>query len=254
LTFAGSLAGRFRWGLFLSEPMLFISWIFIAGVTLVWGRGVFCGWTCPYGALNELLFRLGRALRLPHFELPDSVHKKLRFARYGVLAMLLASFLYSSGLGEKLAEVEPFKSTFFVLPWTRPLGFFAWWVLLLVLAVFWYRPFCRYLCPLGAALALPSSIRRSGPYRRNFCEHCKICTRGCEPRAIRQDGVIDSRECLSCMECEANYRDKEVCPPLIGIERLTHKTKQQRSEQDEEHMRRLLRDAEDRKRGKRKVA
>jgi len=85
------------------------------------------------------------------------------------------------------------------------------------------RPFCRYLCPLGAALALPGSFRISGPYRRKFCEKCTICTRGCEPRAIRENGTIDPRECLSCMECEANFRDEEVCPPLIGIERLVRK-------------------------------
>ena len=63
LTFVGSVTGHFRWGLFLSEPVIFISWIFIAVVTLVWGRGVFCGWTCPYGALNELVFKLGRVLQ-----------------------------------------------------------------------------------------------------------------------------------------------------------------------------------------------
>ncbi len=39
-------------------------------------------------------------------------------------------------------------------------------------------------------------------------------------RAIRRDGTIDPRECLSCMECEANYRDEEVCPPLMGARRL----------------------------------
>ncbi len=252
LTFVGSLVGHLRWSLFLSEPVIFISWIFIAVVTLVWGRGVFCGWVCPYGALNELVFRLGRLVRLPTIELPDRFHNKLRWVRYGVLVLLVGTFLYSSELGEKLAEVEPFKSTFFVLPWTRQVGFFAWWALLIGLSLVWYRPFCRYLCPLGAALALPSSLRASGPYRRNFCTSCKICTRGCEPRAIRSDGVIDSRECLSCMECEANYRDEEVCPPLIGIERLTRKAKEERTAHDEEHLERLRRDAEDRKR--RKVA
>ncbi len=252
LTFVGSVVGQLRWGLFLSEPIIFISWIFIAVVTVVWGRGVFCGWTCPYGALNELVFRLGRVLHLPTFELPDRFHTKLRWARYGVLALLVGTFLYSSELGEKLAEVEPFKSTFFVLPWTRQAGFFAWWALLIGLSLVWYRPFCRYLCPLGAALALPSSLRASGPYRRNFCASCKICTCGCEPRAIRADGIIDSRECLSCMECEANYRDEEVCPPLIGIERLTRKAKEERSAHDEERLRKFRQDAEDRKR--RKVA
>lgn len=223
LTLIGSVVGEWRLGLFLSEPLLFVFWIFIAAVTLAWGRGVFCGWTCPYGALNELLFKLGRKLRLPDLELPPRVHGKLRWLRYFVFAGLVLTFLYSSVLGEQLAEIEPFKSTFFVRPWVRHWAFFGYWLLLLGVALVIYRPFCRYLCPLGAALAIPGSLRASGPYRRNFCAKCTICTRGCEPKAIRENGTIDPRECLSCMECEANYRDTEVCPPLVGIERLTRK-------------------------------
>ncbi len=220
LTLVGGIVGEWRWGLFLSDPFLFLSWIFIAGVTIVWGRGVFCGWTCPYGALNELLFKLGRVLKLPEYEFPDAVHFKARYVRYAVFAVLVIAYLIEPETGEKMAEIEPFKSTFFVLPWKRHILLFAWWLLLFGASLFWYRPFCRYLCPLGAALALPSSIRLSGPYRRDFCSKgCQICPKGCEPRAIRKDGSIDPRECLNCWECEANYNDDEVCPPLVQIRR-----------------------------------
>ncbi|MEZ4220005.1 MAG: 4Fe-4S binding protein [Polyangiaceae bacterium] len=223
LTFVDSVVREWRMGLFLSEPLLFVFWIFIAVVTVVWGRGVFCGWACPYGALSELVFKLGRLLKLPAFELPDRIHKPLRWLRYVVLVVLIAVFLRAPQLGEQLAEVEPFKSTFYVKAWARPLGFFVYWLALLGVALVMYRPFCRYLCPLGAALAIPGSLRLSGPYRRAFCSKCTICTRGCEPRAIRKDGTIDPRECLSCMECEANYRDHQVCPPLVAIDRLTRR-------------------------------
>ena len=226
LTLVGSTLGEWRWSLFLSEPFLFVSWIWIAGVTLVWGRGVFCGWVCPYGAMNELAFKLGRVLKLPEFELPDAVHDKARWIRYGVFVGLVGAFLVSPELGERLAEIEPFKSTFFVRPWAREWFLFAWWLVLAVVAFAWYRPFCRYLCPLGAALALPSSFRLSGPYRRDFCSTgCRICPRGCEPRAIRKDGSIDPRECLNCWECEANYNDDEVCPPLVQIRRRGEKAR-----------------------------
>ncbi len=219
LTALGSLVHGWRWGLFLSEPFVFLSWIFIALVTLVWGRGVFCGWTCPYGAMSELLFKAGRRLRLPSFELPDAVHLRLRYLRYLVLAILVGLYLHDPVLGEKAAEIEPFKSTFYVAFWTREWSFAGWWLLLAGLSLVQWRPFCRYLCPLGAGLAIPSSLRLSGPYRRDFCSKCRICTRGCEPRAIRPDGTIDPRECLSCMECEANWRDDQVCPPLVKARR-----------------------------------
>ena len=244
LTFVDSIVGEWRLGLFLSEPLLFVFWIFIAFVTVVWGRGVFCGWACPYGALNELLFKIGRKLKLPEYELPDSVHKPLRWLRYVILVALIGIFLKSPQLGEQLAEVEPFKSTFYVKPWARPIGLFVYWLALLGISVVMYRPFCRYLCPLGAALALPGSFRLSGPHRRAFCSKCTICTRRCEPRAIRDNGTIDPRECLSCMECEANYRDEKVCPPLIAIERLTRRTGKESSlPRQEEKLKSLVRDS-----------
>lgn len=228
LTAVGSLVHEWRWGLFLSDPVLFLSWIFIAVVTFIWGRGVFCGWTCPYGAMSELLYKAGRLLRLPHYELPDAVHNPLRHLRYLILFALVGLYLWDPIQGEKAAEIEPFKSTFFVNFWTREWYYAGWWVLLAAGSLVYWRPFCRYLCPLGAGLALPSSVRLSGPYRRDFCSKCKICTRGCEPRAIRADGSIDPRECLSCMECEANWRDDQVCPPLVKIRRDSDRAREAR--------------------------
>jgi NosR/NirI family nitrous oxide reductase transcriptional regulator len=219
-TGVGSAIGEWRWSLFLSEPLIFILWIFITGVSLVWGRGVFCGWVCPYGAMTEFAFKISERLGFKGYELPDRVHLPLRYLRYGILVVLIAVYLWDSILGERLAEVEPFKSTFLVPAWTRHWGFLAWWIALLAISFVMYRPFCRYICPLGGGLSLMSSLRPSGPRRRAFCTSCKICTRGCEPRAFRKDGSIDPRECLSCMDCEATYRNEMVCPPLVGIARL----------------------------------
>ncbi len=221
LTAVGSIFDEWRWGLFLSEPAIFILWIFTVGVSLYWGRGVFCGWVCPYGALTEFAFKISHALGWESAELPDAIHDKLRHLRYVILAVLVGVFLWDAILAEQLAEIEPFKSTFLVPLWTRHWGFIAWWLVLLALSFVSYRPFCRYLCPLGGGLALLSSFRPSGPQRRQFCSACTICTRGCEPRAIGPDGTIDPRECLSCMDCEATYRNEAVCPPLVGIARLT---------------------------------
>lgn len=237
LTAADSVLHEWRWGLFLSEPMIFVLWIFIFAVSIFWGRGVFCGWVCPYGAMNELAFKLSRRFGWKGWELPGRIHTPLRYLRYVILVALLGVFLQDSILGERLAEVEPFKSTFLVPAWTRSPGFLAWWLVLIALSLVSYRPFCRYVCPLGGGLALLSSFRPSGPRRRAFCASCQVCTRGCEPRAIRSDGTIDARECLSCMDCEATYRDASRCPPLIGIARLEGLP--QLSERDEEKLARF---------------
>ena len=242
LTLVASIWQEWRWELFLTEPLIFILWIWIFLTSLWWGRGLFCGWICPYGALSEVLRKAAAMFGLRELELPDSVHQKARYLRYVILAALIPVFLYDSILGERLAEIEPFKSTFFVPIWTREWFYIAWWGALLVVSVFTFRPFCRYLCPLGAALALGSSFRPVGPRRRQFCSSCKICARGCEPKAIRTDGTIDPRECLSCMECEATYRDEKRCPPLVGIARLTRKTA--RTEKDDKRINKLKSDRE----------
>ncbi|MCP4498834.1 MAG: 4Fe-4S binding protein [Deltaproteobacteria bacterium] len=219
-TFAHSVVFEWDFFFFLNEPMLFISWTYIAIVIVLWGRGVFCGWVCPFGSLSELIYKTARFLKIPEISLPEKWHNRVRYGRYFLLIALVATFFYSSELGEQLAEVEPFKTTFFVLPWTRQGLFLGWWLVLLFGSLFTYRPFCVYLCPLGAALAVPSVLRRKGPQRRSFCESCTICTKGCEPRAIRDNGRIDATQCLSCMECEANYNDNTVCPPLVGLVKL----------------------------------
>jgi NosR/NirI family nitrous oxide reductase transcriptional regulator len=229
LTLLDSVVYEWRFDLFASEPLIFVMWIFTFVVSLVWGRGVFCGWVCPYGALSELIFEVGKKLKLEPRELPHAWHEKARWIRYVVLVGLVPVYFVDSVLAEQLAEIEPFKSTFFVPFWTRQWPFVVWWVALAVVAIVWYRPFCRYLCPLGAGLAILNNFRFLGPKRRKFCSSCKICTRGCEPKAIRVDGTIDQRECLMCMQCEANYRDEDVCPPLIGLGQLMRKAPSERS-------------------------
>ena len=223
-TFAESLIGEWRTELFLSEPLIFILWIFITAVSLYWGRGVFCGWVCPYGSMNELAFKISHALGIKTFELPDAWHFRLRHLRYAIVGVLVCVFLWDSVVGEQLAEIEPFKSTFLVPAWTRHWGFLTWWLVLIGLSFLMYRPFCRYLCPLGGYVSLLSSFRPSGPRRRRFCSSCKICAPACEPRAIRPDGTIDPRECLSCLDCEATYRNPKVCPPLVVLPRLEQQT------------------------------
>ncbi|MCP4444408.1 MAG: 4Fe-4S binding protein [Myxococcales bacterium] len=216
LTLIGTAVGSMDWQLFLVAPLIFILWIFIAVVSLIWGRGVFCGWVCPYGSMTELLNKIAIKLKVPQKELP----KRLTYLRYVVLVVLGGVFLWDAALGEVMAEVEPFKSTFLVVPWERNWGFFGWWLFLFAASIFMWRPFCRFLCPLGAALAIFGSFRFSGPRRRNFCSSCKICTKTCEPHAFRKDGTIDPRECFSCMECEAVYRNDDKCPPLITIKKI----------------------------------
>jgi NosR/NirI family nitrous oxide reductase transcriptional regulator len=207
----------FRPGLFLSDPLLFVFWIFIAASLLLWGRGWFCGWVCPYGALLELVHSVSKRL-LPKGwvrQLPLRAHHVLRRLRYVILAALVVLSLFSLEWAERLAEVEPFKTTWIVGVFNRDWYFALYWWALLGVSLFVFRFFCRYLCPLGAALSIGTAIRRIGIRRKEFCTRCKICARQCDSLAINDSGVINKFECLYCLECEQKYHDDRICPPLV---------------------------------------
>lgn len=158
LTFAHSLMEGFRWELFLSDPMLFILWSFTAATILLWGRGVFCGWLCPFGALQELINEAARKLKIRQFELPFAVHERLWAIKYLILLGLFGISLQSMSQAERFAEVEPFKTSITLL-FHREWWFVTYAVVLLVINIFTRKVYCRYICPLGAALAVPTKLR-----------------------------------------------------------------------------------------------
>lgn len=222
LTWFHAIFFEWRWELFLSDPLLFIFWWFTIATVLVWGRGLFCGWLCPYGSLQQLAFRIAGALGLKRwqFALPQAWHDRLKWVKYALFVGLVAVSFYSIGWAERLAEIEPFKSTFLVGGfWKRAWPFVAYWVVLFVLALFTERPFCKYLCPLGAGLAIPSTFRFYALKRKSECDWCHACQRGCTSIAIDDAGRIDQRECMLCLDCQVLYYDPHVCPPL-GQERI----------------------------------
>jgi len=216
LTWFHSIVFQWKWELFLSDPFIFIFWWFIIITVFLWGRGLFCGWLCPYGSLQALLYRFARAVGLKRFQffLPQVVHDKLKWLKYVIFAGLLGFSFYSMSGAEQLAEVEPFKTTFLVGVMERSWPFILYWGALFGLSVFTERPFCKYLCPLGAGLAVPTTFRFFGLKRKAECRTCHACAKGCGSLAIDQQGRIDQRECLLCLDCMVLYYDDHACPPL----------------------------------------
>lgn len=217
LTFVHALFEGFRWELFLTDPLIFILWVFTAGSILLWGRGVFCGWLCPFGALQELLNELARKLKVPQYELPFAVHERLWAIKYIILLVLFGVSLESMATAERLAEVEPFK-TAITLRFDRQWWFVAYAVGLLVINLFTRKVYCRYVCPLGAALAMPTRLRLfDWLKRRKECGNpCQLCAKECEIQAIHPDGRINANECHYCLDCQMTWHNENKCPPLIN--------------------------------------
>ena len=228
LTWFHALLFHWQWELFLTDPYIFIFWWFIIITVFLWGRGLFCGWLCPFGSLTEFLYKVVGWLGLARFQflLPERLHHKLKWLKYAIFYGLLAVSFYSMGLAEKLAEVEPFKTTFLVGLFNRTWPYTLFVAVLLGLSLFTERPFCKYLCPLGAALAIPTTFRWFGLKRKPACTTCSACAAGCGSLAINAQGAIDPRECMLCLDCMVLYYDQHACPPLSQERKRREKTGQ----------------------------
>lgn len=217
MTWFHSLIHQWKWELFLSDPFIFIFWWFILITGLLWGRGLFCGWICPFGSLQHLAYKLGELIGLKRFQrlLPKKLHDKLKWVKYGVFAVLLGVSFYSMEMAETLAEIEPFKTTFLVGVWNRSWPFVLFVMAILGISILSERPYCKYICPLGAGLAIPTKFRLFGLKRKSECQTCHACAAGCGSHAIDAKGNIDQKECLLCLDCMVMYYDDHACPPLV---------------------------------------
>ena len=216
LTFSHALRTDFRWEYFLMDPLVFILWVATAISMVFWNRGAFCGWLCPFGALQELANKLARFLRIPQIKVAYSAHKRLVALKYVLFILLFGFALYDMALAEKMAEVEPFK-TAIILKFIRDWPFTIFAVLLLVASLFIERFYCRYLCALGAALAIPARLRIFDWLRRYpMCGNpCQRCATDCPVQAIEPEGPINPNECIQCLNCQMLYHHEKKCPHLI---------------------------------------
>ena len=140
-----------------------------------------------------------------------------------MLVLLVACSFYSLTLAEQLAEIEPFKTSI-TLNFVRYWPFVLYAVLLLLLSLKIHKFYCRYLCPLGAGLAI------IGRYpilkwlrRRDECgSPCQLCrNKKCGIDAIKPTGAIDYSECIQCLECVVVIESPKLCV----VNKYANKTK-----------------------------
>nr|WP_236019450.1 NosR/NirI family protein [Fuscibacter oryzae] len=216
LALFGALTTHFSWQAFLLDPLTFILWFAVATALLFWGRGAYCGWLCPFGALQEITNRIARALHIPQWTLPWGLHERLWPIKYMIFLGLFGVSLMSIEQAEHLAEVEPFK-TAIILKFLRAWPFVAYASALLIAGLFVERFYCRYLCPLGAALAIPARLRMFDWLKRyHECGNpCQTCANECPVQAIHPTGEINPNECVNCLHCQVLYQSHAKCPVVI---------------------------------------
>ena len=187
---------------------------YLALIGLFVGRFI-CGWLCLFGLIQELLYKIP----VPKLEVPEKPDKIMRYLKYVILAVFVIALplLYRSAYGAG----EPFFCKYICPVGTLEGGIplvlmdeimrsvigwlFRWKFMLLILtivsAMFIYRPFCKYICPLGAIYSLfqkVSLVRMS--FDSDACIDCGGCAKSCRMKVDpRKDP--NSGECIRCREC-----------------------------------------------------
>ena len=224
-----AIKGEGSFVFFLWDPPTLIVTLFAFVALFIWGRGTFCGWLCPFGALQEFAGEIGTLLRLRQIGLPQRYERLSRVPKFLVLAAIVVTAVFFSAQAEKVAEVEPFKTSITLL-FMRSAPFVLYAIALLMIGMFHYKFFCRYLCPLGATLAALSFVRRwNWISRRKECgSPCQMCRVKCRYGAIEKSGAIVYSECFQCMDCVVILDNPALCVPVVlGKKRARKQRKKQ---------------------------
>lgn len=179
---------------FLSNLPTLLIVTFTLVTTLLWGR-IFCSSLCPFGALQDFIAKFSP--KNWRIKVPQKIHDNALYIKYGILALIMILALSNPNISI-FHYFEPFGTIFFLSP---SIVLWAILALILVACVLVERFYCRYVCPLGAALAVISFVSPFRIKRVEQCTLCKVCEHACPTGAIR-GAEIDFKECVRCDDCE----------------------------------------------------
>ena len=207
---------NFNYSVIVFDPLILVISIVTIFSFFILGRGFFCGWLCPFGALQEIISIFANKLGIIQIKIKDIFHRKLIYIKYIILLVMTTFLFVDLDTALLMTEIEPFKTSI-TLKFIRDYPYVIYAVLLLVFSVFISRFYCRYICPLGAALSIGGKFRLlSILSRRKECGNpCHLCEKSCPTQAIKNNGKIDMNECFYCLDCQEEYYDIHRCPPLV---------------------------------------
>lgn len=211
-----------------------IGFLMITGA--IFGRFV-CGWLCPFGLAQDLLFKIPFLKKIRKVR-GDKILKYIKFVMLALFVIILPLFvvdIVGQGTPWFCKWVCPAGTLMAGWPLVAANsslqaivgGLFAWknfiLIAIIVLSILIYRPFCRYVCPLGAVYELtqPISLYR---YRidQDACTKCGVCKKTCK-LDISIFETPNSPECIRCGDC------LKACPEnAISVEFLKKKVKKRK--------------------------
>lgn len=201
---------------------------YVLGILLLFGvilGRVVCGFLCPFGLIQELLYKI------PSPKIPKSKWtRRLSYLKYLILVVFVIGiplFIAVPGFCKYICPAGTLEGGIFLTAMNERIraligALFAWKIALLavilVSAVFVFRSFCRFLCPLGAIYALFSRVSIFGmKVDENTCNHCNACVRRCkmDVKHVGDSECIQCGECIGdCRECAISFGVKKSAPPM----------------------------------------
>jgi polyferredoxin len=155
-------------------------------ITFVFGR-VYCGYVCPYGAIQELI-------NVKNIKIPKKVDRYLKYIKYVLLVTLpVISIIVGYEFGFEAPFKTVFNFSFLLVPLIITIGF-------AFISIFSNRFFCRYICPYGALMGLISKISIFRLFKDEDCIKCGLCVKACPQGAMCSPGESKS-ECIVCGKC-----------------------------------------------------
>lgn len=193
---------------FNNAPILYILLILTGITCLLFGR-IYCGNICPFGGLQEIIYKIFNIFRSKKFILTKKIDQHSKYLKYIIVFLtLIVSFILGNS---NPAAIEPFL-TFFKTN-TSKLGF-TFLTVVLIASSFYFRFWCVYLCPIGALTGLLSKISLFKIKLNDKCKGCKTCKEICPTNAIHLDKnqrpIIESSECIICNKCIKKCSEKAL--------------------------------------------
>jgi polyferredoxin len=180
-------------------PVFFVSLIVFVALLTIIGTKLFCGWTCPIGALQELTHAIP-LLKEKRIRVPFAFSNTVRFVVFAVFIAVLFGFRY---------YLYGYINPFHFLHWEFDTLSLVVIGVVLAAALFTYRPFCYFLCPLGL-LSWPVEQVALTKVRldKSKCTECMQCVREGPCPAVEPilQGKRVRPDCHACGECV------RICP------------------------------------------
>jgi len=186
----------------------------ILGTNFLLGR-VFCGFCCPGGAAQDLLYKLP----VKKFSPSPGLDRWLKRLKYFLALVIILLVLEATGIWQRI----PFATNlwFWLIGHASAFrnGLIALVALSLLLSVFLSRDWCRYLCPLGAWIS-PFNKYSVVEVAFDFdkCLRCEQCSQKCSSGIQSASERGNSAECLRCFECYTGCQVGAVNFRLKGVE------------------------------------